>query len=219
MHVPTWEGDLHPLRPESPHCPGGRGLRTLDATDGASGGGGAVALRLAGGVASELRALTWSTRNIFCFCGRLTPLGPALPELRRRCDRGLCTRVVLGRLLLSGEYGLDHASHFSNLTSHFFNLTSRVCHVTLDVLDHAANLVDLVMEAAAMEAVLVVLVLGTVPVHLCRLRSDRRRQRDIRPFRLRGGRIIRRARLRQQLERRASLEFQLDVLHLLEGLF
>ena len=34
-----------------------RGLRTPHATDGASGGGGAVALRLAGGVASELRAL------------------------------------------------------------------------------------------------------------------------------------------------------------------
>ena len=23
MHVPTWEGGLYPLRPESPHCPGG----------------------------------------------------------------------------------------------------------------------------------------------------------------------------------------------------
>ena len=23
MHAPTWEGDLYPLRPESPHCPGG----------------------------------------------------------------------------------------------------------------------------------------------------------------------------------------------------
>ena len=34
-----------------------RGVRTPHATDGASGGGGAVALRLAGGVASELPAL------------------------------------------------------------------------------------------------------------------------------------------------------------------
>ena len=53
--VPTWEGGLHPLRPGSPYCPGG--AAPPHATDGASGGGGAVGLRLAGGVASELPAL------------------------------------------------------------------------------------------------------------------------------------------------------------------
>ena len=58
MRVPTWEGGLHPLRPESPHCPGGSAPPTPPMAR--PGGGGAVALRLAGGVPSDLQLLPWN---------------------------------------------------------------------------------------------------------------------------------------------------------------
>jgi len=55
MHVPTWEGDLYPLRPESPHCPGGSAPPTPPMAR--LGGEGPLLSDWQGGVASELPAV------------------------------------------------------------------------------------------------------------------------------------------------------------------